>query len=800
EAWGEATITVPEIRYDFNSEDLFSLSEVPVDRQATLKSSQFVFFGKDTGKPQTGICLKNVVTKQIDCYGSDYFIKTNYTAYGVDVSLTTEPKLMMRSDKGYTYVDTKLNYTILPPEYSASIVDIDLLMDGYWAGYLPGIKTQGSDSVTITAGSRFDVNATYAAEAVLNRGSAIEVRSEKVPLLNAALIPDYDRNGVIDDADRDRAFRGDTFYFWINDDDDNGETNGSDIPGEKQGLLIPLDHNNSKVDGVRDLIDFFPVYLDIRDLLKNYEPAKYAYKLLSGDECLNFVFTDLTAKTSGNYLTGGTNSLEPIPTLGGANTVKINGSGTFLNNHPDSPAFLQKIKEQAGQGIILLEGKMASNSPLEFAVFDGSKKVVSLTLNLSLSGVEQMFRHKNLVWAANGPQPEETEKDRFVAAGLQAANFPDNECTGNEDGSGKNFVFLHGYNVNGQSARGWHSEMFKRMFWSGSRAKFWGVTWYGSYSQIDLGPAFDKYTINFYRNVVNAFETASAFKYFLVNSVKGEKIVAAHSLGNMVVSSAIADHYAPVDKYFMFNAAVALEAFEETEPENPQLIPSAWNSYASRLRASEWYRLFKGQNPSDEREKLTWKNRFSAVKNMAAFNFYSEGDEVVSGSWQSQETLKGFVPIISSDGGWKFNSTDYAHGPEYDIPLPEANALTDETLRIRPFFDKGGIITPLLSSGPSGSNEASSNRNELLSRAFPATTWATGREKSKAVVPTRNVNMQSNKSMTTKTIGTNTITYWPAVRDKQWLHSDIKNVAYPYLFKVFDNIICSGGLGTCKAN
>ncbi|HAD03422.1 MAG TPA: hypothetical protein DCF93_01815, partial [Desulfuromonas sp.] len=45
------------------------------------------------------------------------------------------------------------------------------------------------------------------------------VRSSVIP---AALVPDYDHNRVIDDQDKVRAARGDTFYFWINDDDDSG--------------------------------------------------------------------------------------------------------------------------------------------------------------------------------------------------------------------------------------------------------------------------------------------------------------------------------------------------------------------------------------------------------------------------------------------------------------------------------------------------------------------------------------------------------------------------------------------------
>ena len=43
----------------------------------------------------------------------------------------------------------------------------------------------------------------------------------------------------------------------------------------------------------------------------------------------------------------------------------------------------------------------------------------------------------------------------------------------------KTSLFLHGYNVNEQQARGTaESEMFKRFFWSGVKSEFlYGVTW-----------------------------------------------------------------------------------------------------------------------------------------------------------------------------------------------------------------------------------------------------------------------------------------------------------------------------------
>ncbi|MEW6602702.1 MAG: hypothetical protein AB1499_17155, partial [Nitrospirota bacterium] len=81
EAWGEATIAVPEVRYDSNTGSYIALSGVPVERQATLKSGQFINFEKNTGDPQTGYCFTNLTTGKFECYVSSLYTKINYTAY-----------------------------------------------------------------------------------------------------------------------------------------------------------------------------------------------------------------------------------------------------------------------------------------------------------------------------------------------------------------------------------------------------------------------------------------------------------------------------------------------------------------------------------------------------------------------------------------------------------------------------------------------------------------------------------------------------------------------------------------------
>ena len=140
--------------------------------------------------------------------------------------------------------------------------------------------------------------------------------------------------------------------------------------------------------------------------------------------------------------------------------------------------------------------------------------------------------------------------------------------------------------------------------------------------------------LNYQANVVHAFETAPAFAAFVsdCNAVLGEMTVLAHSLGNMVVCSAIQDHGFLPDQYFMLNAAVPAEALDVStwsaaETDNPFEFED-WVGYPSASWASRWHELFP---TNDMRNQLTWKNRFTDVpQRTELYNYYSSGDEVLA--------------------------------------------------------------------------------------------------------------------------------------------------------------------------
>lgn len=687
----------------------------------------------------------------------------------------------------------------------------------------------------------------------------------------AEIRPDADRDGHITvsrmpgDPDRLLAEQKLPWYFWVNDDNDSGETDGNDIPGDGSN------GSDSSVNGVRDLVDFFPLHLNIARLLSVLPPTTpgISYELVQADGAANFLATDLSPESAGKY-----NSDADIGTpLGGKPVTRITAEGAPLDAALLAHASIQD------RGVILVEARAPTTNPLRLEVRRGTELLARMDLPIRFSGVEDMFRHVNLVGAV----------------GIRQETRPRGSPTNWSDKleSKQAFLFVHGYNVNQQQARGWQAEFFKRLWWSGSKAQFWGVTWYGFESQVPVA----NFTPNYQLNVIHAFGTAPIFTQFIdelraktgVTSVN----VAAHSLGNLVVSAAISDHTAAIDRYFMLNAAVAAEAYDgergnghvvQFDDSTAFLPHTEWNKergkvYPPRLWASNWHTLFPSPtgNPAtdDARAKLTWKDRFAPRSTTDYYDFHSTGEEVLGyddqhaentpslwgvlateiktylhitrpgelrqpngyQTWIYQEQLKGRTTtgkvLGSNYGGWGFNNfiikktpAPNGGGPRLapvDMSPDDAIAaepfLQDADLQAEPFFRPGGYWTRVGTwnydstskkniwiTGPlrqlygqsTGSAFASIHRDTLLARMIPAMSPAAGR----IPVPrlTAEAGDERNFDMNGTIIRTNADIEgnpkWPKSRgrDFRWWHTDLRDVAYPYVHGLYKLITTKGAL------
>jgi hypothetical protein len=164
------------------------------------------------------------------------------------------------------------------------------------------------------------------------------------------------------------------YRFWSNDDDDN------------PGSTAEADYLNSVVDGVDDLPDFFPVFLDIKQLLAVLPPsASVKYKLKQADGALNFIYTNLTKATAFDYQTGtlmtgfGPSFIQPAAT---ATTQQITAAGVEL-----PASFLTNIKDN-DQGVILVELRGMTSAPLKLVVEKNSVPIAEVAVNIATGEIK----------------------------------------------------------------------------------------------------------------------------------------------------------------------------------------------------------------------------------------------------------------------------------------------------------------------------------------------------------------------------------------------------------------------------
>jgi pimeloyl-ACP methyl ester carboxylesterase len=100
--------------------------------------------------------------------------------YGVDIKVDKLNPIFI-DENGYALNDSKISYTINPAEYKAFTAYVNILRNGEIIAYMPA-ELQGNGTAAIAKGFQFDLDSKIEVEVVLNAGTGVEIRSDKVPL------------------------------------------------------------------------------------------------------------------------------------------------------------------------------------------------------------------------------------------------------------------------------------------------------------------------------------------------------------------------------------------------------------------------------------------------------------------------------------------------------------------------------------------------------------------------------------------------------------------------------------------
>jgi len=264
----------------------------------------------------------------------------------------------------------------------------------------------------------------------------------------------------------------------------------------------------------------------------------------------------------------------------------------------------------------------------------------------------------------------------------------------------------------------------------------------------------------------------------------------------------------------MCNSAVPAEAYDTVLPPTEVLVHEEWDEYPRKSFANEWYGLF---DVNDDRRKLTWKGRFADVAPFVV-NFYSSRDHVLElfpantisaddgyenweqkyerYSWHKQELWKGRKGILARIGttdwsGWSIRENVLGYNeiqPTNAWLMSGAELKTNTVFALKPTSMNTNIISR-------------SVLDAHLTYGIAARTAASGFVQFGDVDNLESMfNMNETNPLwrgierpngwPTRTFGWLITTTWTS----EWLHSDIKDVAYFYTYKLFEKIKETGGL------
>lgn len=631
------------------------------------------------------------------------------------------------------------------------------------------------------------------------------------------LIPDYDRKNGIDGGEK----KGDVakakggripFRFWINDDDDKRaddlefegyipvwHSNGSINNGSNNQPGKGDNYEDEEINGYSDILDFSAVLVDVSDVFPAGTPEdiKKNTHWYFTSECVNVVYTDLEVdevqtfhandyerygKRLGQHVYGA--EVEHIP-----------------SELPASDRFQERLNKRK-QGIILIEGNGKGDRLRVRGKTNTGFDICTGHVLLSISPVEEMYRWLDLRGAGKellGKSHQACKCAETLCNGMEEpSNNPDSNCNGDAR-DGRHIVFVHGYNINAREARAWGAEMFKRLWQSGSTSLFTVADWVGDAGQ--FGDPDDGTSVSYYYAVPNAFVAAKPLKEAVgAPSFKGSPVIMAHSLGNMVVSSAIVDWKMPYGKYYLLNAAVAIQAYENRH--DLLMINDDWKSVKEDFWSAYWYRNF---SPNDFRSLLFWEGRFGHVDKTV--NCFSGSDDIVhnecndllqSGpsfsAWTFQERHKGKIEIrvadrvatsinhdspkyLGTEAGWGFNMSRVGVLGFFSQPNTSINDVPHDEIVREPVFypfktEADKMNSPELFECREGDWQQYILRAKLLGSAIPATSFAAGANAMREITSKPYQDYESKKG-------------WPR-RNARWHHSDLKNVAYFFNKKFFD--------------
>ena len=419
--------------------------------------------------------------------------------------------------------------------------------------------------VTITPGSN-PGHTTTTAEVTSDVTGAAVNRRRHIEYLPIRLLVDANRDGTIDEHDvttKNRPYR-----FWLNDDDDT-EATSSDTPNDpSEKEKVPAsspDYEKNYIFSKRDLEDFCRLHINLGPLNDDIVSGKLHISLRwlrvsQGGSPAIKIFESADVEGSADYLRDEQAANEQISaTYGGVirdrnNKVAIDANSAF---EFDS---LGVGNEDHSNKCYLFEGAGKGKGFLTLFILnhDGVELGAGPSVWMNLMDVRQMFQRARITaepTAIPGPWNGAAPSLVSVEDRLNEKLYPD------PDETKECIVYVHGWRMKYWESINWAETSFKRLWHQGYKGRFASFRWSTLSGDSTITNGYFTYNPSEYR----AWLSGPAVEEY-INNTPGvpddyRKLVFAHSMGNVVMASALKAGAVP-ERYVILNGAMAAMAYD----------------------------------------------------------------------------------------------------------------------------------------------------------------------------------------------------------------------------------------------
>lgn len=375
----------------------------------------------------------------------------------------------------------------------------------------------------------------------------------KLVLFRTDIAVDNNRDGEVNFNSTDATSETQPHTFWVNDDND-----GTGVGSENAGSSTK-DYSDGQLASKRDLEDLSRIHLEV---------SSVEDQLISGDLQLGLKWKNTTGSPSVRLylhsdILGGTGYITDDSAAGlqtgiayksalqselGGSTLGTSGTFVFKKS------FFTTL---SGSEIkpLLFEGSGEGSGELTMVLLDKNDQEIGKgpSVWLNLENIKNMYVRGRADWPSGidlpheyaGPVNDPPEPNLNFVFDVMGYPF-DQPWYETED----TIFFVHGWNQSYEKSRNFAETSFKRLYHSGFKGRFAMLRW----------PTFvGEFTYN--DSDYRAWKSGRALEQF-VNSVPGgNKNIMAHSMGNIVVGSALQQGL-NINNYALINAAVSASCYD----------------------------------------------------------------------------------------------------------------------------------------------------------------------------------------------------------------------------------------------